>query len=142
MLILILIAVLSSACLIAAMVGGGYKGFVTYCPYAFDLDYFLPGGRSDAAGAGTSDTAAVPDGIDIVGLPTEVSLQDSDLLGEVGEVTPETGIVASTTPASAVPAGPSVGGGRKGVVSAAPAVALDPADEMDFNIISLRTSGY
>lgn len=121
------------------MVGGGYKGFVSYCPYCFDLDYFLPGGRSDAAGAGTSDAAAVPDGIDIVGLPTEVSLQDSDLLGDVGEVNPETDTEASSR---TVPDEPTTVGGRKDDVIATPAVALDPADEMDFYIISLRTSGY
>jgi hypothetical protein len=118
------------------MVGGGYQGFVTYCPYAFDLDYFLPGGpSSDAARAGSGDEAAVPDGIDIVGLPTEVSLQDSDLLGEAGEASAET--------AAEILSAEAAEGRRNRKPSVPAAVVLDPVVEDEgFNIISLRTSGY
>jgi hypothetical protein len=150
---------------LVAMVGGGYKGFVTYAPYAFDLDYFLPGGRSDTSVTDGSDAvvgagAEAPDGVDIVGLPGTVSLQDSDLLGAVEGASPEKAADASTGTTSSAseapaPLSPTEPSAREGTSAAAagsagnssskkavPVAVLDPVEEVDFNIISLRTSGF
>jgi hypothetical protein len=156
------------------MVGGGYKGYVTYTPFPFDRDYFVPHhtpGVAAPVAEAINDSAAITDGQtrgngggDAVKCsnapPVPTTLEEATIGSEVPTVTsssptetmdtsdtadsvdtaaaPSSSVTFRTAPSSATSGG-SAPVPKVGKVTPPP---QREREEMDFNIISLRTSGY
>jgi hypothetical protein len=156
------------------MVGGGYKGYVTYTPFPFDRDYFVPGhtpGIATSIADAINDSAATTDGQrrgngggDAVKCsnapPVPTTVEEATIGSEVPTDsshsttgTMDTSDTADSVATAAVPsssltfrtAPSSAASGGSAPVPKVGKVTPPPQrerEEMDFNIISLRTSGY
>jgi hypothetical protein len=161
------------------MVGGGYKGYVTYTPFPFDRDYFVPDHASviavpvaEAVNDSIMNGAAATEGRtwdngggDAVrkcscAPPVPAAVEEATIGSEVPTDSSHstTGTMDTTDTADSVDtaAAPSSSLTFRTVSSAATSSGSAPVpkvgkvtpppqrerEEMDFNIISLRTSGY
>jgi hypothetical protein len=155
------------------MVGGGYKGYVTYTPFPFDRDYFVPGhtpGVATPLADAINDSAATTEGLTIGNSsgdavkcssapPVPVTVEEATIGSEVPTDSSHstTGTMDTTDTADSVDtaATPSsltfrtvsstAASGGSAPVPEVGKVTPSPQrerEEMDFNIISLRTSGY
>jgi thymidine phosphorylase len=156
------------------MVGGGYKGYVTYTPFPFDRDYFVPDHSSAVAApivAAINDSAANTDGqtrgdgngdavkcsnappvsttLEEATIGSEVPTDSShsttgtmDTTGTADSVDTITAAPSSLTFRSASSSATSSGSAPVPKVGKVTPPPPREREEMDFNIISLRTSGY
>ena len=161
------------------MVGGGYKGYVTYVPYAFNLSYFLPGyaesNAVDSAATATATTDVAATSSDTTDTDTTLANSSSDasvvvvpithMLAEASSHNPENQTIHSTTEVTSetvvnacgdattietIDMDISTASGKKtasviGVHAHVPPRVghpEDPTEGMDFNVISMRTSGF
>jgi hypothetical protein len=155
------------------MVGGGYKGYVTYTPFPFDQDYFVPHytpGVATPIAEAINDSAAITDGqtrcngggdaVKCVSAPPVLTtLEEATIGSEVPTDsshsttgTMDTVDTADSVDTAATPSSLTFRSASSSATSSGSAPVLKVGkvtpppqrerEEVDFNIISLRTSGY